>query len=226
MDKNYIIFDFDGTVADTLELSFDIYNSIAHEYGCKPARKEDRELLKTRKPQEILVSYGITKLKLFSLLLRMRKELAAHIPDVKPAKDVIPALRDIKNAGFSMGILTSNSVRNVSMFLDVNNLSDTFDFIYSGKSYFGKTKVIKRLLDHEGISPESVIYVGDETRDVEASRKAGIRVIAVTWGLSPVEPLAATHPDQMAETPGELLSCIRRILKPMDMPNSFVNNGL
>lgn len=211
MDKNYIIFDFDGTIADTLELSFDIYNGIAQEYGCRPARKEDRELLKTRKPQEILMSYGITKLKLFALLLRIRKELAAHIPDVNPAKDIIPALRDIKNAGFSMGILTSNSARNVSMFLEVNNLSDIFDFIYSGKSYFGKAKVIRRSLDHEKISPENVIYVGDETRDVEASRKAAISVIAVTWGLSPLEALAATHPDQIAETPEELLPCARRI---------------
>ncbi|MDF1559689.1 MAG: HAD-IA family hydrolase [Bacteroidales bacterium] len=211
MDKNYIIFDFDGTLADTLELAFDIYNGIAQEYGCNPARKEDRELLKTRKPQEVLMSYGITRLKLFSLLLRIRKELATHIPDVNPAKDIIPALRDIKNAGFSMGILTSNSARNVSMFLKVNNLSDTFDFIYSGKNYFGKAMVIRRLLDHEKISPESVIYVGDETRDVEASRKAGIRVIAVRWGLSPMEALAATHPDQIAETPKELLPCVRRI---------------
>lgn len=211
MDKKYIIFDFDGTIADTLELSFSIYNGIAREYGCKPARMEDRELLKTRKPQEILQSYGITKLKLFSLLLRMRKELAAHIPEVNPAKDIIPALRDIRKTGFSMGILTSNSTGNVSMFLDANNLSDTFDFIYSGKSYFGKAKVIRRLLDHEGISPERVIYVGDETRDVEASRKAGIKVIAVTWGLSPVEALAATHPDQIAETPEELVTFIRQI---------------
>lgn len=213
MDKKYIIFDFDGTIADTLDLSFDIYNGIAQEYGCRPARKEDRELLKTRRPQEILKSYGITKLKLFTLLLRIRKELAEHITDINPAKDVVPALRDIKNAGFSMGILTSNSVRNVSMFLDVNNLSDTFDFIYSGKSYFGKAKIIRRLLDHEKISPEKVIYVGDETRDVEASRKTGIRVIAVAWGLSPVEALAETHPDQIAEKPEDLLACIRRIFE-------------
>ena len=213
MDKNYIIFDFDGTLADTLELAFDIYNGIAEEYGCKPARKEDRELLKTRKPQEVLLSYGVTRLKLFSLLLRIRKELSAHIPDVNPAKDIIPVLGDIRNAGFSLGILTSNSAGNVSMFLDANNLSDTFDFIYSGKSYFGKAKVIRRLLDHEGLSPERVIYVGDETRDVEASRKAGIRVIAVTWGLSPVEALAATRPDQIAEKPEEILPCIRRILE-------------
>ena len=111
-----------------------------------------------------------------------------------------------------MGILTSNSVRNASKFADINNLSGLFDFIYSGRSLFGKEKVIRRMLIHENLSVDRVIYVGDETRDIEASKKAGIPVVAVSWGLHRREVLASLSPDQIADGPEELQGCLLRIL--------------
>jgi len=209
-DSDYIIFDFDGTIADTLELALGIYNRIAPEYNFRPAGEAERELLRTKKPQELLKTYGISRLKLLTVLLRIRKELSRHVSEIKPVIGIEAALREIRNAGFRMGILTSNSVDNVSKFLDINNLSDLFDFIYSGRSLLGKEKVIKRMLIHEQLPANRVVYVGDETRDIEASRAAGIPVIAVSWGLNRREVLATTFPDQIADKPEELPDCVRR----------------
>ena len=211
-DSDYIIFDFDGTIADTFDLALEIYNTIAPEYNCRPAGPEDHELLRTKKPQELLKTYGVSRLKLLTLLLRIRKELSRHIPDIKLVSGMEASLREIRNSGYKMGILTSNSVSNVSKFLDINNLSGLFDFIYSGRSLFGKEKVIRRLLIHENLSVERVIYVGDETRDIEASKNAGIPVVAVSWGLNRREVLASLSPDQIADDPKELQGCLLRIL--------------
>jgi len=210
--SDYIIFDFDGTIADTFDLALEIYNTIAPEYNCRPAGPEDHELLRTKKPQELLKTYGVSRLKLLTLLLRIRKELSRHIPDIKLVSGMEAALREIRNSGYKMGILTSNSVSNVSRFLDINNLSGLFDFIYSGRSLFGKEKVIRRLLIHENLSVERVIYVGDETRDIEATKNAGIPVVAVSWGLNRREVLASLSPDQIADDPMELQGCLLRIL--------------
>jgi phosphoglycolate phosphatase-like HAD superfamily hydrolase len=68
------------------------------------------------------------------------------------------------------------------------------------------------MLNHEQISKRNVIYVGDETRDIEASKKAGIPVIAVTWGLNDREILAMAQPDQIIDSPDNLLACIKQIL--------------
>jgi len=209
-DSDYIIFDFDGTIADTLELALGIYNRIAPEYNFRPAGEAERELLRTKKPQELLKTYGISRLKLLTVLLRIRKELSRHVSEIKPVIGMEAALREIRNAGFRMGILTSNSVDNVSKFLDINNLSDLFDFIYSGRSLLGKEKVIKRMLIHEQLPANRVVYVGDETRDIEASRAVGIPVIGVSWGLNRREVLATTFPDQIADKPEELPDCVRR----------------
>lgn len=208
----YIIFDFDGTIADTFDLALEIYNTIAPEYNCMPAGPGDHELLRTKKPQELLKTYGVSRLKLLTLLLRIRKELSRHIPDIKLVSGMEASLREISNSGYRLGILTSNSVSNVSQFVDINNLSGLFDFIYSGRSLFGKEKVIRRLLIHENLNAERVIYVGDETRDIEASKNAGIPVVAVSWGLNRREVLASMSPDQIADEPKELKGCLQLIL--------------
>jgi phosphoglycolate phosphatase len=212
-DSFYIIFDFDGTIADTLELGMEVFNRIAPEYNCLPIGPKERELFRTTKPQELLEAYGISRLKLLTLTLRMRKEMKRHVPDMTLFTGMEAALREISNAGYRTGILTSNSVVNVSKFLEINKLSGLVDFIYSGRSFLGKEKVIRKVLIHEQIPAGRVVYVGDETRDIEASRDAGIPVIAVSWGLNRRDLLASLSPDQIADKPEDLLPCVRQVFK-------------
>ena len=212
-DSFYIIFDFDGTIADTLELGMEVFNRIAPEYNCLPIGPKERELFRTTKPQELLEAYGISRLKLLTLTLRMRKEMKRHVPDMTLFTGMEAALREISKAGYRTGILTSNSVVNVSKFLEINKLSGLVDFIYSGRSFLGKEKVIRKVLIHEQIPAGRVVYVGDETRDIEASRDAGIPVIAVSWGLNRRDLLASLSPDQIADKPEDLLPCVRQVFK-------------
>ena len=211
INSDYVILDFDGTIADTLELAIGIYNRIAPEYNYSPVGETERELFRTKKPQELLKTYGISKLKLLTMLLRIRKELSRHVPEIKPVEGMEAALREISDAGYRLGILTSNSVENVRKFLEINSLSHLFDFIHSGRSLFGKDRVIRKLLNHEQLQADRVVYIGDETRDIEASRAAGIAVIAVSWGLNRRDLLASLSPDQIADKPDELPDCVRRI---------------
>ena len=212
-DSFYIIFDFDGTIADTLELGTEVFNRIAPEYNCLPIGPEERELFRTTKPQELLEAYGISRLKLLTLTLRMRKEMKRHVSEMNLFPAMEAALQEIRNAGYRTGILTSNSVVNVSKFLEINKLSELVDFIYSGRSFLGKEKVIRKVLIHEQIPAGRVVYVGDETRDIEASRDAGIPVIAVSWGLNRRDLLASLSPDQIADKPEDLLPCVRQVFK-------------
>lgn len=210
-DVKYIVFDFDGTIADTLDQAFMIYNRIAPEYNCRPIEKGDREMIRAKQIQKLLKAYGVTNLNLFLILLRIRKELSRIIPETEVIKGIRDSIYEMKNAGFKLGILTTNSTKNVSKFLENNDLTGIIDFIYSGKNLFGKDRVIRRLLDIEKISRGSVIYVGDETRDIEACKKAGIPVIAVSWGLNRRELLSSLSPDQIADDPKELFGCVQRI---------------
>lgn len=205
---DYLVLDFDGTIADTLEMALAVYNRIAPEYNFLPAGAEDIELFRTKKPQELLRTYGISKLKLLTLTLRIRKEMGHHIPEMRLFDGMGAALKEIRNSGLRIGILTSNSAENVRAFLEANQLNDLVDFIYSGRSLFGKEKVIRKMLVREQIETGRIVYAGDEIRDIEACRAAGIPVIAVSWGLNRRELLASLSPDLIADTPAELPECV------------------
>lgn len=207
-DTDYFILDFDGTIADTLEMALAVYNTIAPEYNFLPAGAEDVELFRTKKHHELLSIYGISKLKLLTLTLRIRKEMGRHIPEMKLFEGMDAALKEIRNSGCRIGILTSNSVENVRAFLVVNHLDGLIDFVYSGRSIFGKEKIIRKMLLREQIGAGRVVYAGDEIRDIEACKASGIPIIAVSWGLNRKDLLASLSPDMIADTPADLPSCV------------------
>ncbi|HSA83958.1 MAG TPA: HAD-IA family hydrolase, partial [Patescibacteria group bacterium] len=126
---------------------------------------------------------------------------------ITPIRGMKEQLIHLQNADCTLGILTSNSEKNVVKFLERNNMQ-VFDFIYSGSSLFGKEKVIRSMLREKKFDPDKVIYVGDEGRDIEASKKAGVKVAAVTWGFSSRKGLETYKPDFLLDTPEELTKLI------------------
>lgn len=213
MNTKHIIFDFDGTIADTIDMALNTFNRFSEEFNLEPLSIDDLELIRANRPQELLKSFGVTKIRLTSILLRLRKEMSRSVAEIILIQGMSGSLNAIREAGYRLGVLTSNSQENVAAFLKNNQLTDLFDFIYSGQNLFGKEKLIKRMLKREKISKENVIYIGDETRDVEACKKAGIPVIAVSWGLNSRELLEAVQPDHIIDTPEELLPGIKQIFE-------------
>ncbi|MEG4633748.1 HAD-IA family hydrolase [Microcoleus sp. AR_TQ3_B6] len=199
-----IIFDFDGTLADTIDILLRITNRLSGEFGFKSATKEELAQLSNLNSWQILQYSGISIFK-FPLLIKMLKaELRSEIPNIQLFPGIKEVLLDLKKLGFQLGIITSNSRENVLASLEKNGLQDTFTFIYSG-STFGKHKVINRWLKTEHVNAKEVVYVGDEIRDIEAARKTGIKVMAVAWGFNSQEALGAHNPDFLIKRPQELI---------------------
>lgn len=207
-----ILFDFDGTLANSLEHIYEIYNRIAPEYGCVQIDEEGRKIVAGGKPQDLMKEYGISPQKLAVLVLRVRKEMRKDMARLQPFPGIEEALSGLRKRGYPMGIVTSNDRENVLLFLKNNRLERFFDFVYTGKSLFGKDKVFARLFRQRGLSPADVIYVGDETRDVEACKKTGIPMIAVTWGMNNKTILASMKPEGIADSPDDLPGLISRIV--------------
>ena len=199
-----IIFDFDGTLADTIDILLSITNRLSAEFGFKSATKEELAQLSNLNSWQILQYSGISIFKFPLLIRRLKGELHSEIPHIQLFPGIKEVLLELKKRGFQLGIITSNSRENVLASLAKNGLQDTFTFIYSG-STFGKHKVINKWLRIENINPQKVVYVGDEVRDIDAAKKTGIKVIAVGWGFNSQEALAAQNPDFLIERPQELI---------------------
>jgi len=199
-----IIFDFDGTLADTIDILLSITNRLSAEFGFKSATKEEIAQLSNLNSWQILQYSGISIFKFPLLIRRLKAELHSEVPHIQLFPGIKEVLLELKKRGFQLGIITSNSRENVLGALERNGLQDTFTFIYSG-STFGKHKVINKWLRIENIHTEKVVYVGDEIRDIDAAKKTGIKVIAVGWGFNSQEALAAKDPDFLIERPYELI---------------------
>jgi phosphoglycolate phosphatase len=199
-----IIFDFDGTLADTIDILLSITNRLSAEYGFKSATKEELAQLRNLNSWQILQYSGISIFKFPLLIRRLKAELHSEVPHIQLFPGIKEVLLELKKRGFQLGIITSNSRENVLGALEKNGLQDTFTFIYSG-STFGKHKVINKWLRIENIHTEKVVYVGDEVRDIDAAKKTGIKVIAVGWGFNSPQALAAQNPNFLIERPQELI---------------------
>lgn len=223
MNKGTIIFDFDGTIANTLEAVVNIYNELAQKYNCKHLSDLDREKIRDKRPQEVFKYYGINRYKLIFLLLKGRKKLSEKITEIQPIIGIPQALKEIKASGYNLGILTSNSKKNVEIFLEANELTQVFDFVHSSKRIFKKEKAIRSIIKRKKLDPKSIVYVGDETRDIESLKRCDIPVIAVSWGFHSKEILRQLNPSLLVDQPSEILVFLNSLssnIKPCSLKST------
>lgn len=209
MIQKVIIFDFDGTIADTVDALVSIANNLAVEFNYAQITSEEFVILKNLTSREIFKYSGIPLFKMPFLLKKVKRELKNKIPELKPIQGIPQALLELKNDGNRLGIVTSNSKDNVKEFLKVNNLDNLFEFVHPGVTIFGKTKIINNILRQKQIKTQEVIYVGDETRDIEASKKSQIKIVSVTWGFNSEAALTKENPDFLIHHPRELVEIVK-----------------
>lgn len=203
-----VIFDFDGTIADSLSVGLRIGNRLAREFGFEPITTEKLRRWQNLSSQQILKEVRIPFFRLPRILHRFKAEMNQEVPLLKPIPGMREALLALKKAGYRLGIVSSNSEANVRGFLRAQHLEGAFDFVVSCRRILGKNKALRRLLRQYDLPPESVFYVGDETRDVEAAQKTGVRSIAVTWGFNSGEVLHSHRPDFLLRCPQELVALL------------------
>jgi len=208
-----LLFDFDGTIADTFEHTMRITNILSDEFKFKKVHDHEIDFLKGKTVHEIIKHLNVPILKIPSIVTKARHELHKQIDTIQPIEGLKEVLPQFKQAGLRMGILTTNSEQNVETFLEMHDLK-VFDFIVSTSRIWGKNHGINKLIKQENISPCDILYVGDETRDIEAAQKAGVRVIAVTWGYNSQTVLEKFRPDFIVNTPAELFSLCSAYLPP------------
>jgi phosphoglycolate phosphatase len=199
-----LIFDFDGTLADTFQHTMRITNILSDEFKFKKVHQHEIEYLKGKTIHEIIKHLNVPVMKIPRIVTKARREMHKQIDSIQPIEGLKEILPLFKQAGLRMGILTTNSQENVEKFLAMHDLK-IFDFIVSTSRVWGKNHGINKLIKQENLSVDDILYVGDETRDIEAAQKAGVRVVAVTWGYNSHNVLEKFQPDFIAHTPAELL---------------------
>lgn len=206
-----VLFDFDGTIADTHGVFVKILNRLAAEFGYAPASPEKVAQMQGLTAQELIRQSGISMFKIPLLLRRLKRELHQEMNQVNAIAGMDDAIRQLHAEGYKLGIVTSNWVENVRLFLELQALTDYFTWTYSSSTLFGKHRMLKRFIKQSHLNPQQLIYVGDESRDIEAAQASGIRMISVAWGFNAPELLAAYGPTALITNAQELVPTVQRL---------------
>lgn len=209
MSIKNLIFDFDGTIADTFEKSFDTYNRLAKKYNYKPIKNKKMNSATQLNVQTLIRRSKINLLRIPQLITEAHKILAESINHIQPFEGLTEVLNTLGERYF-MSIVTSNHKNNVLNFLNRHQLN-IFDDILAGKSIIGKHAYILKLIKKHNLLKQQSIYIGDEARDVEASKRSDIKVIAVSWGYNRSTLLQKSSPDYLIHSPKELLPLLESL---------------
>jgi len=202
-----IIFDFDGTLVNSENLIYSIYFKLKDELELKTISSQKLRTFRHLSLKEKISFFNISPFKLPKVLKRVQEEMGKNLDKISWNPGIISLLKQLSKKKYQLGVLSSNSTKNLNSFFSSSQIS-FFDFAYSGKNLFGKDKDLKKLIKEKGLVKESILYVGDEVRDIEACQKVKIDIAAVCWGFEGKKLLGKHNPTYLVDEPMELLKII------------------
>ena len=206
-DFDLLVFDFDGTLANSAGWFRSILPDIAKRFGFRCPDTDELEVLRHKPPREVMRILKIPGWKLVFIAVHVRK-LAAKA-EAFPLFDGVPELlQQIAANGIRIAVVSSNAEVNVRRALGPE-LSAKVSAWSCGAGMFGKAKHFRAVLRELNVPPERALSVGDEIRDIEAARVVGLRAAAVAWGFGMKPSLEAAKPDVVFETVIELRDFLR-----------------
>lgn len=208
MDK-HIVFDFDGTIVDSLGLAVNLYNQMCHKYNLRPIEGSEIKSLKSLSIPELIKLFNVPLYLLPKMGVEFKRIYQKNVDHLREIDGIQGIILELKKLGYPLSIISSNSVANIQQFL-LNTKIDVFDHIYSSKALFGKQSIINQVVKKLNIKKDQMIYIGDELRDIVSCRKAGVKIIAVTWGFDSAELLSSGNPDYVANEPNDILKIIHQ----------------
>ena len=202
MAYKLIAWDFDGTLADTLHGALAIYNGLAGRHGFRPIK--DPEAVRGMTTAAFLKAHRVPLLKVPLLLREFLAAQKSRMDQVRLCAGVAELVRALRGDGVRQGVISSNNEQNIRTCLRANGVEDCFEFVVGYSRLFGKQQAIRRILKQRKCPPGELLYVGDEVRDIEAARAAGVDVASVTWGLNTEDLLAEHRPTRLLRAADDL----------------------
>jgi phosphoglycolate phosphatase len=201
-----IIFDFDGTIADSFEVLLSIFDEVAK----RPKNLSTIEVteLRGKSLNEIIKYLKVRRWQIPRMILKAKKLLAVKVTSIAAFENMPKTLQKLNETGYQMFILSTNSSDNISKFLKKNGLEIYFTKIYGDIGLRSKSSALKKIIKIEKLAAKDCYYIGDEVRDIEAATKVGVVSVAVTWGFNSPKAMKNARPSAIANKPQDLIKLL------------------
>lgn len=215
--KKLCIFDFDGTMFDSISDVARCFNETFDELGYERLDLEYYRkslggnvdeiigiILKDNNNAENVELVKKTYEKIYNNDLKENTHLFAGIHEL---------LENLQDDGFVLAINSNRKTASIRKFID--RFAGDIDFVdIQGHEYSHPSKPdaygVNAILEKSGISREDTVYIGDSATDVATSRNAGIDCIIVTWGYGMEDVYADEYPIAVVDNPFDILKIVKK----------------
>ena len=204
MSYKLVIFDFDGTLADSVSWFLRVSDEVADKYRFRRIKPQELLALRRYGPRGMIAHFGIQTWKLPLVQHHLRTRMTRDIDQIKLLPGIDDLLRGLRARGVTLAIVTSNLSINVRGILGKENVS-LIQHYACDAPLLGKRVKLRRVLHRCGILPSEAIYIGDEISDLQAAHAVGIAFGAVSWGVNSADAFSSHFPEETFSSIDEIL---------------------
>lgn len=197
------VFDFDGTLADSLPRLLGIFNRLAERYRFQKITPADAQELRVLDMRQALKRLRIPLWRVPIISWQVRKLARAETADISLFPGIRELLPRLAERGVQLGMVSSNSWENIERVLGPQ-LAGLFRHVECNASIFGKRPKLRKVARKSGVSADRILYIGDELRDLHAARAERLPFGAVTWGYTPEKVFREHAPEEVFHTVTEM----------------------
>lgn len=207
-----VVFDLDGTLANTIPTVARLYSQVLHEYTGR--RWTLAELLQYFGPPEDIIFERITNDKTLSatMLAEYYRLSEKHGAEFEAFAGIADVLTKLQSLGVRLGVFTSGVTTAALIRLRHAGLLDFFEAVIGGDqviNYKPHPEGLQQLLHQFEVEPQAALFIGDSPLDVQAGRAAGATTAGVLWGAGTREALLAAEPMHLLDHPQQLFQVIQ-----------------
>jgi phosphoglycolate phosphatase len=201
--RKIIIFDFDGVIVDTCQLSLEINREVFEDLEVSEIRDWAEGNIFKKKLRE-----GVND----SHADHYYEHYSKGIKSLKPVGGMREVFEGVLKLGYEMVIVSSSFEKVIESFLKDNGLDKYFIEIMGKDTSPSKIAKFKIMFERYGVKAKESLIVTDSVGDVKEAREVEMKAIGVSWGVHEKERLIKNKVDFVADRPEEILMGIKKIL--------------
>jgi phosphoglycolate phosphatase len=207
MKYKLVIFDFDGTLADSFDWFLSVVPELAAKHKFRSFGRDELDELRGYSAAKMLVHFDVSPLRLPAIGRHLHKLAARDAEKISLFEGVEQMLADLVTRGAIVAVVSSSAEANIRRILGAKNVAH-ISYFECGAALFGKRSKIRKVLRKCRVAAKEALYVGDEVRDIEAARAEGVPFGAVGWGFTHKHALLERGPEESFDVVSDITACV------------------
>ncbi|HEX2079694.1 MAG TPA: HAD-IA family hydrolase [Longimicrobium sp.] len=209
-----VLYDFDGTLADSTELIMRCYRHTmrTHLGHCPPDEEWLRGFGTPLESQMLRFAPGPAQVEaMLDTYRTYQEELTDAL--MRPFPGAVETVAELDRRGYRLAIITSRRRRATMRGMELCGLVSHFDVIVTPEDVTEAKphpEPVLFALRELGVAPREALFVGDSPHDVAAGRGAGTRTAGALWGPFPRAALEKARPDALLNRQQDVLSLLEK----------------